>query len=146
MVAPDKPEGMGDNPQAGFETSLADYQGLYRLVLTAYGYRCALTGERFLPEGGLIHPHLEAVAIRPRDSGGPLAITNYLAVEEHAGRAFRAGHIVIADDYRILLPEPHRLQPALARRLGEKLFLPEETMFWPDREHLGFHRRLRQRG
>ena len=79
-------DGFGDSPQGGFAAgaSLDVYEAIYRLVMTAYGYRCALTGEQFTPDIGLVHPHLEVVAIRPREAGGPLAIDNYLALEEHA--------------------------------------------------------------
>ena len=59
-------DGFGDSPQGGFAAgaSLDVYEAVYRLVMTAYGYRCALTGEQFTPDIGLVHPHLEVVAIR----------------------------------------------------------------------------------
>jgi hypothetical protein len=137
-------DGFGDNPQGGFSAgaSLDVYEAVYRLVMTAYGYRCALTGEQFTPDIGLVHPHLEVVAIRPRDAGGPLAIDNYLALEEHAARAFRAGHFIIEDDYRVVLPVAGALAPAIRPHTSGHLLVPDEPLFRPNPAHLAFHRRM----
>ena len=137
-------DGFGDSPQGGFAAgaSLDVYEAIYRLVMTAYGYRCALTGEQFTPDIGLVHPHLEVVAIRPRDAGGPLAIDNYLALEEHAARAFRAGHFIIEDDYRVILPVAGALAPAIRPHASGHLLVPDEPLFRPNPAHLAFHRRM----
>ena len=137
-------DGFGDSPQGGFSASasLDVYEAVYRLVMTAYGYRCALTGEQFTPDIGLVHPHLEVVAIRPRDAGGPLAIDNYLALEEHAARAFRAGHFIIEDDYRVVLPVAGALAPAIRPHASGHLLLPDEPLFKPNPAHLAFHRKM----
>jgi hypothetical protein len=137
-------DGFGDNPQGGFAAgaSLDVYEAVYRLVMTAYGYRCALTGEQFTPDIGLVHPHLEVVAIRPRDAGGPLAIDNYLALEEHAARAFRAGHFLIEDDYRVVMPVAGALAPAVRPHASGHLLVPDEPLFRPNPAHLAFHRRM----
>ena len=137
-------DGFGDSPQGGFAAgaTLDVYEAVYRLVMTAYGYRCALTGEQFAPDIGLVHPHLEVVAIRPRDAGGPLAIDNYLALEEHAARAFRAGHFIIEDDYRVVLPVAGALAPAIRPHVSGHLLVPDEPLFRPNPAHLAFHRRM----
>tara|TARA_R110002124_G_scaffold114535_5_gene269180 strand:+ start:4061 stop:4513 length:453 start_codon:yes stop_codon:yes gene_type:complete len=145
MVGSDGKEGLGEERQAGFAASapLEDYEAIYRLVLSAYGYRCALTGEQFMPETGLLHPHLAVEAIRPRDAGGPLQINNYIALEEHAARAFRRGEVLIEDDYRIVVPNPDALDQAVLVRLNPdgQLLVPAEALFRPSPAHLAFHRR-----
>ena len=94
------------------------------------------------PDIGLVHPHLEVVAIRPRDAGGPLAIDNYLALEEHAARAFRAGHFIIEDDYRVIMPDAGALAPAIRPHASGHLLVPDEPLFRPNPAHLAFHRRM----
>jgi hypothetical protein len=135
-------DGFGDNPQGGFAAgaSLDVYEAVYRLVMTAYGYRCALTGEQFAPDIGLVHPHLEVVAIRPREAGGPLAIDNYLALEEHAARAFRFGLFIVEDDYRVTIPDPAALDRAIRPHAGGRLLVPAEPLFRPNPAYLAFHR------
>lgn len=145
MTSSDKENAFGEFAQPGFAAapSLDTYESVYRLVLTAYSYRYALTGEQFQRDVGLIHPHLEVIAIRPRDAGGPLQINNYLALEEHAARAFRAGLFLIEDDYGVVLPNPDALPRALAVRLhvSGRLVVPAEALFQPSPAHLAYHRR-----
>lgn len=145
MAISDKENAFGEFVQQGFAASppLDVYESVYRVVLTAYSYRCALTGEQFQRDVGLIHPHLEVIAIRPRDAGGPLQINNYLALEEHAARAFVAGHILVEDDYRVVVRNPDALPRALALRLHSsgRLVVPAEALFQPNPAHLAFHRR-----
>ncbi|MCS6761089.1 MAG: hypothetical protein MO846_03165 [Candidatus Devosia symbiotica] len=50
-----------------------------------------MTGERFLPETGLLHPYLAVETIRPRDAGGPVQINNFIALEEYAANALLMG-------------------------------------------------------
>ena len=136
-------KGLGEERQTGFAAaSLGDYEAIYRLVLSAYSYRCALTGEQFAAEAVLLHPHLAVEAIRPRDLGGPLEINNSLVLEEHAARAFRQGQILIEDDYRIVVPRPEALDRAVLLRLNAdgQLLVPAEALFQPSPAHLAFHR------
>jgi predicted restriction endonuclease len=143
----DRKDGLGEFG-AGFEAAagLDAYRAVYRLVLGAYGYRCALTGVVFEQDAGagldLVHPDLEVVAIRPREAGGPLQIDNFLALEKAAARAFRAGQILIDDDYWVI-PDLAVLNPQVAARLhpGGRLLVPSEPLFQPGRTHLEFHRR-----
>lgn len=147
MAVTDRDSGFGEFG-AGFEAAagLDAHEAVYRLVLTAYGYRCALTGTVFpqdpTPGLGLLHPDLDVVAIRPREAGGPLQIDNFLALEKAAARAFRAGQILIDDDYWVI-PDLNVLNPDVAARLhpGGRLLVPAEPLFQPSRAHLAFHRR-----
>lgn len=143
----DKDSGFGEFG-AGFEAAeeLDAYRAVYRLVLTAYGYRCALTGTVFAPDPApgldLLHPDLDVVAIRSREAGGPLQIDNFLALEKAVSRAFRAGQILVDDDYWVI-PDLNVLNPDIAARLhpGGRLLVPAEPLFQPSRPHLAFHRR-----
>jgi len=145
MAGSDDDKGLGEERQTGFSAAapLEAYEAIYRLVLSAYGYRCALTGEKFLPETGLLHPHLAVEAIRPREAGGPLQINNYIALEEHAAQAFRRGQILVEDDYRFVVPNPDALDRAVLVRLNSsgRLLVPAEGLFQPSPAHLAFHRR-----
>jgi hypothetical protein len=137
-------KGLGEERQRGFSAAppLEAYEAIYRLVLNAYSYRCALTGEQFAPDVGLLHPHLVVEAIRPRAAGGPLQIDNYIALEEHAAAAFRNGLILIEDDYAITVPRPDALDRAVLVRLNAsgRLLVPAEGLFQPSPAHLAFHR------
>ena len=139
-----KDGGFGDGPQTGFAATepLEVYEAVYRLVMSAYGYRCALTGEQFAADFGLVHPHLEVVAIRPREADGPLSIDNYLALEEHAARAFRAGHFIVEDDYRVVVLGNAALDRAIRPHASGRLLVPAEPLFRPNPAHLAFHRRM----
>lgn len=136
--------GLGEEAQRGFaaaDDTLDAYSGLYRLVLFAYGYRCALTGARFAPPVLTLHADLEVEAIQPREQGGPLAIGNYLPMITTLARPFRAGLITVEDDYRIVVPHPDLLDGELLSALRTTLILPDEAMFRPGQEYLAHHRR-----
>ncbi len=141
LVGNDK-EGFEEERQRGFaaDESLDAYTSLYRLVLTSYGYRCALTGARFAPATGALHPDLEVVAIQPREEGGPLAIGNYLPMLASLRRVFQDGLITIEDDYRIVVPQPQMLDRLMLEGLRSSLVLPEEP-FRPSPAVLAHHRR-----
>ncbi|HTN64361.1 MAG TPA: hypothetical protein VL147_22855 [Devosia sp.] len=143
MNGSDDETGFGESFQTGLSAAppLDAFEAIYRLVLTAYRYRCAVTGQRFAPAIGLLHPDLDVVAIRPRSAGGPLEVSNYLPMIPMAARAFVAGQFLIADDYR-LVPDLSILDAHLAALLPHELFLqlPDEALFWPSRIQLAYHR------
>ncbi|WP_332689334.1 hypothetical protein [Devosia sp.] len=137
-------DGFEDSPQRGFAAGepLAAYESLQRLVLTSYGYRCALTGESFAAATGLLHPRLDVVAIRPRIHGGPLTIANYLPMVGELVEAFEHGTILVEDDYRIVVPNADLLDPAHRIRLRSALHVPAEHLFRPGAAYLAYHRRF----
>ena len=137
-------DGLGEEAQRGFaaaDDTLGAYTGLYRLVLLAYGNRCAFTGARFAPPVLTLHADLEVEAIQPREEGGPLAIGNYLPMITGLARPFRDGLVTIEDDYRIVVPHPDLLDGELLSVLRVGLMLPDEPMFRPGQEFLAHHRR-----
>lgn len=117
------------------------YQTIYRQVLAAYGYRCALTGQQFEILRSGLHPDLQVVAIRPREQGGPLHVSNFLCLDSAAERAFRLGHVIIANDYAIIA-DRRVLVAALADRIAPdaRLHLPADPLYHPDPAHFAFHR------
>ena len=137
-------DGFEEAPQRGFAAGepLEAYESLQRLVLTSYGHRCALTGERFEPVTRLLHPRLDVVAIRPRDHGGPLSIANYLPMVGELVDAFERGTILIEDDYRIIVPNADLLAPDTLARLRSALHVPAEHLFKPGATYLAYHRRF----
>jgi hypothetical protein len=141
-VVGDDEDGFKEEAQRGFaaDESLDAYTSLYRLVLMSYGYRCALTGARFAPPTGALHPDLEVVAIQPREQGGPLTISNYLPMLASLRRVFQDGLITVEDDYRIVVPRPEMLDQLMLVSLRGSLVLPEEP-FRPAAEVMAHHRR-----
>jgi hypothetical protein len=137
-------DGFEEARQPGFAAgeTLDSYESLQRLVLTSYGYRCALTGESFAPVSGLLHPRLDVVAIRPRIHGGPLSIANYLPMVGELVDAFEHGTILVEDDYRIVVPNADLLDPAHRIRLRSALHVPAEHLFRPGAAYLAYHRRF----
>lgn len=137
-------DGFEEIPQRGFaaSTPLETYEALYSLVLTTYGYRCALTGERFEASYGLLHARLEVVAIRPREHGGPLEISNYLPIVHDLVQAFERGSILVEDDYRIIVPNADLLPPETVARLRTALHVPADELFQPSPAQLAYHRRF----
>jgi hypothetical protein len=141
-VVGEEEDGFKEEAQRGFaaDDSLDAYTSLYRLVLMSYGCRCALTGARFVPPTGALHPDLEVVAIQPREQGGPLTIANYLPMLASLRRVFQDGLITIEDDYRIVVPRPEMLDQLMLESLRGSLVLPEEP-FRPNAEVMAHHRR-----
>jgi hypothetical protein len=135
-------KGFGESFQPTFD--LAGAQEFYRSVLATYGHRCAVTGETLFPEELLPHPHLEVVLLQPMALGGTLTPGNCLVAEEQVARHVRRGHVVFDADYRVHVPDPGQIKPAVAPHVveGRKLFLPSDPLFWPTRDALDYHRRM----
>lgn len=131
-----------DEARAVFEAapSLETYRAIYEQVLTAYGFRCALTGEQFERISG-VHPTLRVVAIWPREEGGPLHMGNYLPLSADAATAFRLGHFIVDDEYRVIA-DRRVMAPELAAQLPAdgRLLLPDDPLYHPDKTLLAHHR------
>jgi hypothetical protein len=131
----------GDAEADGTRLAVDDaYLRVHQRVLEAWNFRCALTGRSFPPSAGL-HRHLTVVPIRPRDSGGPLHVRNYLPAVEPAGRAFVNGVVSVGPGLDLLVV-PDRIDPdvfASLRRDG-RLLIPDDRELGPDPVHLDYHR------
>ncbi|WDR04834.1 hypothetical protein PSQ90_10990 [Devosia rhodophyticola] len=120
---------------------LGTHLAIYQQVLVAYGFRCALTGAAFEPISQGVHGDLAVVAIRPRELGGPLHVSNFLSLSNAAASAFARGHWLIGDDYSVVT-DRDVMAPAFAEKLDAdgKLFLPKDRLYHPDRVQLAWHR------
>ncbi|HEX4694286.1 HNH endonuclease [Sphingomonas sp.] len=72
-----------------------------RVVLKAYGARCAITGLKLINGGG--RAEVEAAHIRPVEAGGPDSLQNGLALSGTAHWMFDRGLIGLDDDLSILV-------------------------------------------
>jgi len=142
MIDEDDPDDFGERPQSGFTVDGDMRIAFYRFALAIYGYRCAITGQQFEQQNGILHNELDVVAIHPRELDGPLEIDNVLVLETDIGAAFGQGLITVDDDYSVVIARPERLNDAQSGLVvaGRKLFLPGDPQFQPSRKHLQFHR------
>lgn len=74
---------------------------LRKVVLRAYGERCAITGLRIINGGG--RAEAEAAHIRPVEANGPDIVTNGLALSGTVHWMFDRGLISLSDDLEILV-------------------------------------------
>lgn len=130
--------------EAGSSFLSADLEArraLYEAVLHYYQFTCAMTGIAFESAEG-IHPKLQVSAIQPLAAGGPLDVSNFMALSAGADRAFQLGHVGIGPHYS-LLADLSRIDPELLEQLNPngKLRLPSDKRAWPSEDSLAFHRR-----
>jgi putative restriction endonuclease len=114
-------------------------QSFKRIVRTAYGNRCALTGLRLINGGG--RPEVQAAHIMPVSRKGPDSVRNGLALSGTVHWMFDRGLLSLDDDYRILTVEhqvPEQVR-SLLNRDGRAL-LPQELRLHPHPHYLKFHR------
>lgn len=132
--------GLLESPSS-FEGPLTDPRPtqVYRQVLDAYGWRCAVTGESFAP-GPVLHPHLHLAFLRPRRQGGPVHVRNLIPLIKSAHAAWTSGTLSATADHR-LVAVMRDLDLRLFDRIEKlgKLHLPRDERYWPDPAHLGFH-------
>ncbi|GLH76812.1 hypothetical protein SSBR45G_17200 [Bradyrhizobium sp. SSBR45G] len=72
-----------------------------RIVLRAYGERCAITGLKLINGGG--RAEVNAAHIRPVEANGPDLVTNGLALSGTVHWMFDRGLISLSDDLNILV-------------------------------------------
>ncbi|PXA97892.1 restriction endonuclease [Nostoc sp. 3335mG] len=93
-----------------------------RVVVQAYGERCAVTGLRLINGGG--RAEVEAAHIRPVEANGPDSVNNGLALSGTAHWMFDRGLIGLNDDLEILVSrqanDPDSIR-ALINRTGHAL-------------------------
>jgi predicted restriction endonuclease len=114
------------------------------VVLSNYGYACAVTGFRFR-QGS--HVEAEAAHIIGKDAHGPDDPRNGLSLSRTAHWAFDHGVFTLSEDYEVRLHErardnDQRLTPIFEAE-GKQILLPNEAFYRPHREALAWHREQR---
>jgi putative restriction endonuclease len=114
-------------------------QGAFRkLVLDAYGRRCAVSGEHAIPV-------LQASHIKPFADLPQHEITNGLALRSDIHILFDQGYVTVTPDYRFLVSlrlreDFHNGQVYYDyAECRPKILLPSNTEQHPNREHLEWH-------
>lgn len=114
-------------------------QGAFRkLVLDAYGRRCAVSGEHTVPV-------LQASHIKPFSDVEQHEITNGLALRSDIHILFDQGYVAVTPDYRFVVSERLRedfdngqVYYEYAQR-RPAIILPRDASLLPNRDHLGWH-------
>lgn len=116
-------------------------QGAFRkLVLDAYGRRCAVSGEHTVPV-------LQASHIKPFADVEQHEITNGLSLRSDIHILFDQGYVTVTPDYRFLVSE--RLRDDFDNgevyygyaKSRSPIILPDDRLHLPSREALDWHRR-----
>jgi putative restriction endonuclease len=114
-----------------------------KVVLRAYGERCAVTGLRLINGGG--RAEAEAAHIRPVEANGPDIVTNGLALSGTVHWMFDRGLIALSDDLEILVSrqanDPEGIR-AMLNKSGRTL-PPLRAMDRPHPHFLQWHREHR---
>lgn len=113
-----------------------------RIVLRAYGHRCALTGYRATLDGSPIA--LEAAHLRWHSKGGPATIANGLALQPTLHQLLDFGAWSLDDDRRVIVSNEY-LEDAAAHALllplcGRRVRDPEPGFPKLDLDHVRWHR------
>ena len=111
-----------------------------RVVLRAYGERCAVTGLKFINGGG--RAEVDAAHIRPVQCNGPDIINNGIALSGTAHWMFDRGLISLSDSFEILISRQVNdfdSVRAFVNKDGQAI-LPQRTADWPHPRFLKWHR------
>lgn len=121
----------------GVTTRCLGQQSFQVMVLSAYGRRCAVTGER-------IRPVLQAAHILPVAEGGQHRIDNGLLLRSDVHTLFDRGYLGLDGDYRLQVSQRLRAEfgngEEFFARAGERVGLPSSRSDLPDLDALAWHR------
>ena len=111
-----------------------------RIVLRAYGERCAVTGLKLINGGG--RAEVNAAHIRPVEANGPDCVANGIALSGTAHWMFDRGLISLEDDLRILVSRQANDRDAIAGFLNRSGFAaaPARAAERPHPAFLRWHR------
>lgn len=112
-------------------------QGTFRILVTdAYNRRCAITNERTLPA-------LDAAHIKPYSEHGPNQINNGILLRRDLHALFDGGYITITPSMNVevsrKIKEEYENGKDYYRYHGEKIFLPEKQLYYPNQDYLEWH-------
>ena len=115
-------------------------QSFRKVVLRAYGERCAITGLRLINGGG--RAEAEAAHIRPVKDNGPDIVTNGLALSGTVHWMFDRGLIGLSDSYDILVSRQANDPEAVRSLINPTgaLLLPGHPAHHPHPAFVSWHR------
>jgi len=116
------------------------------VVLVAYQHTCALTGYRMTTVG--MESIVDAAHIHEYCDSRNNDPCNGLALSKNAHWQFDRGLWAITDDFRVVVAHDRFVEQGVAgQRLadfeGHRLFLPGDPKYWPDPQHLAWHRKYK---
>jgi putative restriction endonuclease len=111
-----------------------------KVVLRAYGERCAITGLRIINGGG--RAEAEAAHIRPVEANGPDIVTNGLALSGTVHWMFDRGLISVSDDLEILVSRQANDPDSVRGMINKtgKALPPGRALDRPHPHFLAWHR------
>lgn len=111
-----------------------------RVVLRAYGERCAISGLKLINGGG--RAEVEAAHIRPVEANGPDIVTNGIALSGTAHWMFDRGLISLADDLEILVSRQVNDVEGVRAFVNKSghAYSPSRALDRPDPRFLSWHR------
>lgn len=109
-------------------------------IMRLYDNSCCISGFKIEPNHGLI----EACHIKQHAKHGIDTITNGIPLSINLHRAFDAGFISISNNYTVILKKEsfnENTSPfSLGQFAGKKILLPEVDKYYPNLNHLRWHR------
>lgn len=114
-----------------------------KIVLRAYGERCAITGLRLINGGG--RAEVEAAHIRPVEHDGPDIVSNGIALSGTAHWMFDRGLVGLSDDLAILVSRQTNNPDVINSMINTsgRLLVPERPADRPRIEFVSWHRENR---
>ena len=111
-----------------------------KVVLKAYGERCAITGLRLINGGG--RAEVEAAHIRPVEHDGPDIVSNGLALSGTAHWMFDRGLVGLDDDLTVLVSRQSNDPDAVRSMINDtgSLIAPTRLADRPRPEFITWHR------
>lgn len=111
-----------------------------KVVLRAYGERCAITGLRIINGGG--RAEAEAAHVRPVEANGPDIVTNGLALSGTVHWMFDRGLISLSDDLEILVSRQANDPDSVRGMINKtgKALPPGRALDRPHPHFLAWHR------
>ncbi len=118
-------------------------QGFRRIVIKAYGHRCALCGVRIItPEQ---HTVVDAAHIVPWCRSKHDDIRNGMALCKLCHWAFDEGMMGVSDNYEVITSRQISVNPNapgfLLTLTGRGIIGPQERELWPAQQYIAEHRR-----
>jgi len=144
-LKPSAPEIRED--EATYKTSVKigrDARFRIEVVLLAYRHTCALTGYRMTTLG--MESIVDAAHIQEFRDSRNNDPRNGIALSKNAHWQFDRGLWSLNDDYKVIVNKEKFIEEGVpGQRLadfeGRRIFLPSEPKYWPERDHLGWHRK-----